>query len=165
MNRNVIFHEEVLFPTPYVEISKSSPPFQDHVYDAPCQWPFPIPLQLVLLALPPNPIVVPTLLIQSIPQTTPPFLKPLPPHTFSPSSEHIELKLFNDPFDRIISSIPSPLKVSSSLCHSTWTTKGKTIKYKDYFANLVTISNFQIEEPVTIHEALTWGTLQGSYGV
>ncbi len=60
------------------------------MYDAPWEWPFPISLQPVLLTLPPNPIVVPTLLVQSIPQTPPPFLEPLPPYTLSPFSEHIE---------------------------------------------------------------------------
>jgi hypothetical protein len=107
MNKNVIFHEKALFPTPSMEISKSSPPSQDHVYDAPWEWPSPIPLQPALLALLPNPIVVPTLPTQLIPQTPPPFLEPLPHNTFSPSSEHIEFQLSNDPFDQIISSIPS----------------------------------------------------------
>ncbi len=67
----------------------------------------------------------------------------------------LNLKFLYDPFDQIISSIPSPLRISSSPCRSTWTTKGKTTKYKDYFTNLLTIFDFQIEEPVTIHEALT----------
>jgi len=155
MSRNVIFHEEALFPTPYVEISKSSPPSQDHVYDAPWEWPSPLPFQPVPFVLFPNPIAVPTLPIQLIPQTPPPFLKPLPHNTLSPSSEHIESQLLNDPFDQIISSIPSPSKIISSPCHSTQTTKGKSTKYKDYLTNLVTISNFQIDELTMVHEALT----------
>jgi hypothetical protein len=141
----VIFHEEVLFPTPYVEFSKSSPPSQDHVCDVPWECLSLIPLQHVLLALPPTPIVVPTLSIQPIPQTPPPFLEPPPLHTLSPSSEHIEPELPNDPFDQIFFSIPSPLRISSSHSCSTWTIKGKTTKYKDYFANLVTIFDFQID--------------------
>jgi hypothetical protein len=31
--------------------------------------------------------------------------------------------------------------------------KRKTTKYKDYLANLVTIFDFQIDEPVIVHEA------------
>jgi hypothetical protein len=32
--------------------------------------------------------------------------------------------------------------------------KRKTTKYKDYFANLVTIFDFQIDELIIVHEAL-----------
>jgi hypothetical protein len=155
VNRNVIFHEEVLFPTPFVEISKFSPPFQDHVYDAPWEWPSLIPLQLAPLALLPNLIVVPTLPIQFILQTPPPLLEPPPHNTLSPFNEHIESQLPNDPYDQIISSIPSPLRIFSSPHHSTQTTKNKSTKYKNYLVNLVTIFYFQIDELTTIHEALT----------
>ncbi len=126
MNKNVIFHEEALFPTPSLEVSKSSPPSQDHVYDAPWEWFSPIPFQPAPLVLFPNSIVVPTVLIQHIPQTPPPFLKPPLPNILSSSSEHIEPKFPNDPFDQIISSIPSPFKISSSPCCSTRTTKKKS---------------------------------------
>jgi hypothetical protein len=97
--RFVIFDEKVSFPTPYVEISKSPPPSQDHMYDVPWEWPSFIPLHLAALALPSNPIVIPTLPIQHIPQTPLPFLQP-PPHTLSPSNEHIEHDFLNDPFDQ-----------------------------------------------------------------
>jgi hypothetical protein len=46
------------------------------------------------------------------------------------------------------------LRIFSSPCHFIQTTKGKSTKYKDYLANLVTISDFQIDELAMVHEAL-----------
>jgi hypothetical protein len=70
-----------------------------------------------------------------------------------PCNEHFDL--LDDPFDQIISSIPSPHRISSSPRCSTQTIKRKTTKYKDYLANLVTIYDFPIDEATMIHEALT----------
>jgi hypothetical protein len=47
------------------------------------------------------------------------------------------------------------LRIFSSPCPFTQTTKGKSTKIKDYLTNLVTISNFQIDELAMVHEALT----------
>jgi hypothetical protein len=75
-----------------------------------------------------------------------------PPHKLSPFNEHIEHDFPDDPFDKLISSIPSHSRIFSSPCHSTQIIKGKTTKYKDYYAKLVTIFYFQIDELIKIHE-------------
>jgi hypothetical protein len=94
------------------------------MYDVPKEWLSLIPLYPAPLALLPNPIVVPTFPIQPIHQTPLPFLEPLP-HTLSPSSGHIEHDFLTDPFDQLISSIPSHSKMSSSPCHFIHTVKRK----------------------------------------
>ncbi len=66
-----------------MEISKPTPPSQDHVYDTSWELPPNIPLQPTL-ALPPNPNVVPTLPIQPLFQTSLPFIQPIPLHIFLP---------------------------------------------------------------------------------
>jgi hypothetical protein len=99
-------------------------------------------LQPTPLVSPPNPNVVHILPIQPVLQTPPSFFEPTLIHTLSPSTEQIDQHLLEDPFDQIFTFIPRPSRISSSLHCSIRTTKGNTIKHKDYFANLVTISDF-----------------------
>jgi hypothetical protein len=111
-------------------------------------------LQPTPFVLPPNSNVVHILPIQPVIQTPPPFFEPIFIHTLSPSTKQFDHDLLEDPFDQIFTSIPRPSRISSSLQCSIRTLKGKTTKYKDYFANLVTILDFEIDELTIIHEAL-----------
>lgn len=81
------------------------------------------------LTLPPNPNGLPTLQIQPILQTPPPFIEPTHVHTFALFNEHIDHGLPKDPFDQVLTSIPSP-RISSFPHYSTQTTKRKTTKLK-----------------------------------
>jgi hypothetical protein len=99
-------------------------------------------LQPTPLVLPPNPNVVHILPIQHVLQTSPPFFEPTFIHTLSPSIEQIDHDFLEEPFNQIFTSIARHSRISSFLHCSIRTTKGKTTKYKDYFANLVTILDF-----------------------
>lgn len=118
---------------------KPPPPSHVHVYE----WPFPIPLQHAPFALPPNPIVLPTLPIPSHTSNTTSIHGTFSSSSYlTPSNEHFDL--LEDPFDHIMPSIPSPSRISSSSRCSTHIIKKKTTKYKDHLANLVTIMISQL---------------------
>ncbi len=57
----------------------------------------PIPIQLILIALPQNPNVVATLLIPLIPQTPSPFIELNPSYVVSPFSDNIDHNHFRLP--------------------------------------------------------------------
>jgi hypothetical protein len=57
----------------------------------------PIPIQLILIALPQNPSVVATLLIPPIPQTPSPFIEPNPLYSLSPFNDNIDHNHFKLP--------------------------------------------------------------------
>ncbi len=139
----------------FVEISKPTPPSQDHVYVISWELPPNIPLQPTF-ALPPNPNVVPTLPIQPLFSNTTSIHSTYSFSYYFALYEHIDHELCEDPFVQILTFIPSMFRTSSSPCCYPWTTKGKTTKLiKITLRTWWPFHTFKLMNWPQFHEALT----------